>query len=85
MGLEQYKGVYIYAQQVDNEISSIAFELLGKGKELAADLGTDIEIPCDKCTYQKCEVEIYVQAHCTLNSSISITILFVLLYVLLVI
>ena len=42
MGLEQYKGVYIYAQQVDNEISSIAFELLGKGKELAADLGTDV-------------------------------------------
>ena len=42
MGLEEYKGVFIYAQQVDNEISSIAFELLGKGKELAADLGTDV-------------------------------------------
>ncbi|MDD6037671.1 MAG: electron transfer flavoprotein subunit alpha/FixB family protein [bacterium] len=42
MGLEEYKGVYIYAQQVDNEISSIAFELLGKAKELAADLGTDV-------------------------------------------
>ena len=42
MGLEEYKGVYIYAQQVDNEISSIAFELLGKGKELAAALGTDV-------------------------------------------
>ena len=34
--------VFIYAQQVDNEISSIAYELLGKGKELAADLGTDV-------------------------------------------
>ena len=42
MGLEEYKGVFIYAQQVDNEISSIAFELLGKAKELAADLGTDV-------------------------------------------
>ena len=42
MGLEQYKGVYVFAQQVDNEISGIAFELLGKGKELAADLGTDV-------------------------------------------
>ena len=41
-GLEEYKGVFIYAQQVDNEISSIAFELLGKAKELAADLGTDV-------------------------------------------
>ena len=42
MGLEEYKGVYIYAQQVDNELSSIAFELIGKAKELAADLGTDV-------------------------------------------
>ena len=42
MALEEYKGVYIYAQQVDNEISSIAFELIGKAKELAADLGTDV-------------------------------------------
>jgi electron transfer flavoprotein alpha subunit len=42
MGLEEYKGVYIYAQQVDNEIGSIAYELLGKGKELAAALGTDV-------------------------------------------
>ena len=42
MGLEEYKGVYIYAQQVDNELSSIAFELIGKGKELAKDLGTDV-------------------------------------------
>ena len=42
MSLEQYKGVFIYAQQVDNEISSIAFELIGKAKELAADLNTDV-------------------------------------------
>ena len=42
MGLEEYKGVFIYAQQVDNELSSIAFELIGKAKELAADLGTDV-------------------------------------------
>ena len=42
MGLEEYKGVYIYAQQVDNELSSIAFELIGKAKELAKDLGTDV-------------------------------------------
>ena len=42
MGLEEYKGVYVYAQQVDNKLSSIAFELIGKAKELAADLGTDV-------------------------------------------
>ncbi|MDD5949807.1 MAG: electron transfer flavoprotein subunit alpha/FixB family protein [Lachnospiraceae bacterium] len=42
MGLEEYKGVYVFAQQVDNEISSIAFELLGKARDLASDLGTDV-------------------------------------------
>lgn len=40
--IEQYKGVYIFAQQVDNEISPIAYELLGKAKDLAADLGTEV-------------------------------------------
>ena len=40
MNLEEYKGVYVFAQQVDNEINSIAFELIGKGKDLAKDLGT---------------------------------------------
>lgn len=40
--IEQYKGVYIFAQQVDNEISPIAFELLGKAKELAKDLETEV-------------------------------------------
>ena len=42
MNLEEYKGVYVFAQQVDNELSSIAFELIGKGKDLAADLGTEV-------------------------------------------
>ena len=42
MGLEEYKGVYVFAQQVDNELSGFAFELLGKAKELAADLSTDV-------------------------------------------
>ena len=42
MGLEQYKGVYVFAQQVDNELSGIAFELLGKAKDLAKDLDTDV-------------------------------------------
>ena len=42
MGLEEYKGVYVFAQQVDNEFSGIAFALLGKAKELAKDLNTDV-------------------------------------------
>lgn len=42
MNLEEYKGVYVFAQQVDNVISGIAYELLGKGKELAAALDTEV-------------------------------------------
>ncbi len=36
--LEEYKGIAIYAQQVDGQLSSIALELLGKARELANDL-----------------------------------------------
>ena len=42
MNLEEYKGVFVFAQQVDNTINSIAFELIGKGKDLADDLGTEV-------------------------------------------
>lgn len=42
MNLEEYKGVFVFAQQVDNEISGIAFELIGKGKDLAKDLNTEV-------------------------------------------
>lgn len=40
--IEQYKDVYVFAQQVDNEISPIAFELLGKAKDLANDLNEKV-------------------------------------------
>ena len=40
--LQKYKGVFVFAQQVDNQLGSIAFELLGKAKDLAADLDTDV-------------------------------------------
>ncbi|MCM1309071.1 MAG: electron transfer flavoprotein subunit alpha/FixB family protein [Butyrivibrio sp.] len=42
MALEEYKGVFIFAEQVDNQISNIAYELLGKAKDLAKDLNTDV-------------------------------------------
>ena len=42
MALEEFKGVFVYAQQVDNVLDGVAFELLGKGKDLAKDLGTDV-------------------------------------------
>ena len=37
-----YKGVWIFAEQRKGKVSPIAFELLGKARELAADLGTDV-------------------------------------------
>lgn len=42
MALEDYKGVFTYAQQVDGELSSISLELIGKGKELADALGEQV-------------------------------------------
>ena len=42
MSLEEYKGVFVFAQQVDNVLDGVAFELLGKGKELAKDLNTEV-------------------------------------------
>ncbi len=42
MNLEEYKGVFIYAQQVDNQVDNIAFELLGEARELAKPLNTQV-------------------------------------------
>ena len=40
--MKNYKGVFVFAQQVDNVLDGVAFELLGKGKELAKDLNTEV-------------------------------------------
>ena len=42
MSLEEYKDVYVFAQQVDGEISGISYELLGKAKDLAAALNQKV-------------------------------------------
>ena len=42
MKLEDYKGVFVFAQQVDHKINDVALELLGKAKQLAGDLDTDV-------------------------------------------
>ena len=42
MNLEEQKGVFVFAQQVDNKVSGIALELIGEGKRLA-------EKPGDQC------------------------------------
>ena len=58
MSLEEYKGVFIFAQQVDNKLSPIALELLGKARELSNDIdtktvtavliGSDVKGLCDE-------------------------------------
>lgn len=42
MNLEEYKGVFVFAQQVDNEVSGIAYELLGEATRLAAPLNAKV-------------------------------------------
>lgn len=42
ISMEEYKGVYVFAQQVDNKVDGIALELIGKGKDLAETLGTEV-------------------------------------------
>lgn len=42
MDLKDYKGIFVFAQQVDNEVSQVALELLGKAQVLAKDLDTQV-------------------------------------------
>ena len=42
MNLEEYKGVFVFAQQVDNKVSGIALELIGEGKRLSEKLSTEV-------------------------------------------
>ncbi len=40
--VEECKGVFVFAQQVDNVLSGISFELIGKAKDLAAPLNAEV-------------------------------------------
>ena len=42
MNLQDYKGVFVFVQQVDGKVTNVSYELIGKAKELAADLGTEV-------------------------------------------
>ncbi len=42
MEFENYSGIFIFIQQSDKKISGVSLELITKGKELAADLGTQV-------------------------------------------
>ena len=40
--IEEYKGVFVFVQQVDGAIMNVSYELIGKGKELAAERNTEV-------------------------------------------
>lgn len=40
--LEDYKGIWVYAEQRDGVIQDVSFELTAKGRELAAQRGTEL-------------------------------------------
>jgi len=40
--LSMYKGVWVFAEQREEKIMPVVFELLGEGKKLAAEIGTEL-------------------------------------------
>lgn len=44
MSIEDYKGVFTFAQQVHGELSNVSLELIGKARDLAAGLETNVSV-----------------------------------------
>ena len=42
MNLQDYKGVMTFAEQVEGKLTNVSLELIGKGRELAKDLNTNV-------------------------------------------
>ena len=42
MNKQEYKGVFVFAQQVEGKITSVSYELVGEAVRLAKDLETDV-------------------------------------------
>lgn len=42
MSIQGYEGVFVFAQQVDGKVTKVSYELIGKAKDLAADLKTEV-------------------------------------------
>ena len=42
MNIAEYKGIFVFVQQVDNKISSVSYELIGEGKRLAETLCCEV-------------------------------------------
>ncbi|MDD3751302.1 MAG: electron transfer flavoprotein subunit alpha/FixB family protein, partial [Tissierellia bacterium] len=37
MKISEYKGIFVFAEQRDRKVQKVAYELIGKAKELAKD------------------------------------------------
>ncbi|HHZ01483.1 MAG TPA: electron transfer flavoprotein subunit alpha/FixB family protein [Tissierellia bacterium] len=42
MNIAEYKGIFVFAEQRDRKVQKVAYELIGKAKELAKDLNTTV-------------------------------------------
>jgi electron transfer flavoprotein alpha subunit len=42
MNISEYKGIFVFAEQRDRKVQKVAYELIGKAKELAKDLNTSV-------------------------------------------
>ena len=42
MNIEDYKGVWVFAEQRDGELQKVSLQLLGKGSEIADKLGVEL-------------------------------------------
>jgi electron transfer flavoprotein alpha subunit len=42
LSIHEYKGVFVFVQQIDNKVTSVSYELISKGKELAKELETSV-------------------------------------------
>ncbi len=42
LSIHEYKGVFIFVQQVDGKVTSVSYELISKGKELARELNSEV-------------------------------------------
>lgn len=52
--LSLYKGVWVFAEQRDGKIMPVVYELLGEGKRLAREIGTELcAILCGSCIKEK--------------------------------
>ena len=67
INLEDYKGVFVFAQQVDNELSPIAFELLGEAGRLAENLEEKTVTAADIVTDGDVEIINPDQVICTVS------------------